>query len=98
MRTDPMENRRPSFFKRFLLALLVTLLLFGAAAYGALHILLKGPSPYAGGMFARAVEDVAAGDAILHLFLGDEEIHQRKCAADDSEETETMFSVYPCAE
>ena len=96
MRTDPMENKKPSFFKGVLLVLLVTLLLIGAAGYGALHILLKGPSPYAGGVFAEAVEDAVLGDAVLHLFLSDEEIEQRKCAADDSGETKTMYSVYPC--
>ena len=98
MRTDPMENKKPSFFKGVLLVLLVTLLLIGAAGYGALHILLKGPSPYAGGVFAEAVEDAVLGDAVLHLFLSDEEIEQRKCAADDSGETETMYSVYPWTE
>ena len=96
MRTDPMENKKPSFFKGVLLVLLVTLLLIGVASYGALHILLKGPSPYAGGVFAEAVEDAFLGDAVLHLFLSDEEIEQRKCAADDSGETKTMYSVYPC--
>lgn len=96
MRTDPMENKKPSFFKGVLLVLLVTLLLIGAAGCGALHILLKGPSPYAGGVFAEAVEDAVLGDAVLHLFLSDEEIEQRKCIADDSGETKTMYSVYPC--
>lgn len=96
MRTDPMENKKPSFFKGVLLVLLVTLLLIGVAGYGALHILLKGPSPYAGGLFADAVEEIAFGDALLHLFLSDEEIEQRKFAADDSGETEAMYSVYPC--
>lgn len=98
MRADPMENRKPSFLGRFLLVLLVTLLLLGTAAYGALHILLKGPSPYAGGMFAAAVEDTVLGDGLLHLFLSDEEIQQRKLAADDSRETEIMYSVYPWTE
>lgn len=100
MRTDPIENRKPSFFKRLLLVLLVTLLLVGAAAYGALYILLKGPSPYAGGVFAAAVEDAAVGDAVLHLFLNDEEIQKRKQAADTdgNGETEAMFSVYPRSE
>ena len=98
MRNDPIENRKPSIFKRFLLVLLVTLLLIAAAGYGALHILLKGPSPYAGGLFIEAVEDVAFGDTLLHLFLSDEEIEQRKFAVDDSRETETMFSVYPWSE
>ncbi len=95
MRNDPIENRKPSFFKRFLAVLLVTLLLAGLAGYGAMFILLKGPSPYAGGLFAAAVEDEVFGDAVLHLFLSDEEIQQRKQAADDSGETEAMFSVYP---
>ena len=97
MRNDPMENRKPSFFKRFLLVLLVTLLLAGAAGYGALYILLKGPSPYAGGLFAAAVEDTALGNAVLHLFLSDEEIEKCVQAAetDGSGETEAMFSVYP---
>ena len=98
MRTDPMENKKPSFFKGVLLVLLVTLLLIGAAGYGALHILLKGPSPYAGGVFAEAVEDAVLGDAVLHLFLSDEEIEKRKCAADGSGEMETMYSVYPWTE
>ena len=97
MRNDPMENRKPSFFKRFLLVLLVTLLLAGAAGYGALYVLLKGPSPYAGGLFVAAVEDAVLGDAVLHLFLTDEEIGKRRQAAeaDGSGETEVMFSVYP---
>ena len=99
MRTDPMENRKPSFFKRFLLVLLVTLLLVGAAGYGALYILLKGPSPYACGQFTAAVEDIAFGNAVLHLFLSDEEIQKGRLAADmDGGEAEAMFSVYPCAE
>ena len=98
MRTDPMENKKPSFFKGVLLVLLVTLLLIGVAGYGALHILLKGPSPYAGGVFAEAVEEITFGDTLVHLFLSDEEIEQRKCAADDSGETETMYSVYPWTE
>ena len=98
MRTDPMENKKPSFFKGVLLVLLVTLLLIGVAGYGALHILLKGPAPYAGGVFAEAVEEITFGDTLLHLFLSDEEIEQRKCAADDSGETETMYSVYPWTE
>lgn len=97
MRTDPIENRKPSFFKRFLLVLLVTVLLACAAGCGALYVLLKGPSPYAAGKFVAAVEDVVLGDTVLHLFLSDEEIAKRKqiVEADGSGAAETMFSVYP---
>ena len=100
MRSDPIENRKPSFFKRFLLVLLVTVLLAGVAGYGALYVLLKGPSLYAAGSFVAAVEDVVFGDALLHLFLSDEEILKRRqtVGADGSGETEAMFSVYPWSE
>ena len=99
MRTDPIENKKPSFFKRFLGVLLVTVLLLGAAGYGTLYILLKGPSPYAAGLFAAAVEDVFLGDAVLHLFLSDEEIATCKQIADaDGADETVMFSVYPWSE
>jgi len=100
MRNDPIENRKPSFFKRFLLVLLVTLLLAGAAGCGALYVLLKGPSPYAAGKFAAAVEDVVLGDVVLHLFLSDEEIDKCKqtAEADGGGAREVMFSVYPWSE
>ena len=97
MRTDPMENRKPSFFKRFLAVLLVTLLLLGVAAYGVLYVLLKGPSLYAGGLFADAVEDTALGSAVLHLFLTDEEIHREQHATGvDSEGCDDLvYPIYP---
>lgn len=92
-----MENRKPSFLKRFLVILLVTLLLLGAAGYGGLYILLKGPSMYAGGLFADAVEDEAMGLVLLHLFLTDEEIHREQHATGvDSEGCDDLvYSIYP---
>ena len=92
-RGDPMEKRRPSFFARFLALLLVTLLLLGIAGYGGLYILLEGPSPHAGELFAEAVADVPVGNAVLHLFLADEEIAAYQ--TDESVNVEQLFSVYP---
>ncbi len=99
-RNDPMERKKPSFFKRTLIVLLVTLLLLGMGSYGALYILLEGPSDYAAGLFAHAVEELPYGDTVLHLFLSDEEIHRDKLVADvDSDGcTGTVFSVYPWSE
>ena len=95
-RGDPMDNRKPSFFVRFFVVLLVTALLLGLAAYGALYVLLKGPSDYAGGLFAAGVEDVPLGNTVLHLFLSDEEIDRYQKADENSgEEAERMYSVYP---
>lgn len=101
VRNDVVENRRPSVFKRILAVLLVTVLLLGAAGFGGLYVLLKGPSPYAGGLFAAAVADTAVGEKLLGLFLTPEELEQRLQTAQeqvpdqDGGEAESLFSVYP---
>lgn len=94
-RGDPMDKKKPSFFARFLLVLLVTALLLGIAGYGALYILLNGPSDYAGDMFAAAVEDVPFGDTVLRLFLSDAEIERAQTLNDQGNAGEQLFSVYP---
>lgn len=93
-RGDPMDKKKPSFFARFFAVLLVTVLLLGAAGYGALYILLKGPSDYAAAMFVEAVADVPPANALLRLFLSDAEIDAYQ-GYDDGDTTEQMFSVYP---
>ena len=93
-RGDPMDKKKPSFFARFFVVLLVTVMLIGIAGYGALYVLLKGPSDYAGSLFAEAVERVPMSDTVLHLFLSDEEIASYQ-DADEGDKVEQMFSVYP---
>ena len=93
---DSVGRKKPSFFKRFLVVLLVTAMLVAAAAYGGLYIMLKGPSDYAAGLFVTAVEDVPFGPALLHLYVTDAEIDQCKLAVVvENGETVKQFSVYP---
>lgn len=93
VRNDITENRKPSVFKRFFVLLLVTLLLFAAAGYGGMYVLLKGPSAHAGSQAAAAMAGSSVGSAVLRLFLTDEEIEQRlELAHSDGD---NQFSVHP---
>lgn len=95
VRNDLTENRKPSVFKRVLVLLLVTLLLFAAGAYGGMYVLLKGPSACAGSQAAAAMAENPVGNAVLHLFLTDEEIGLHREQAQNECGAEKQFSVYP---
>ena len=84
----------PSKFKRFLTVLLVTILLLAGAVYAAGVILIKGPSPYAGREFVRAVGDNPAARVALLLYMTDGEIE----AVLQGEEAPRQYSVYPVVE
>ncbi len=63
-------------FGTFLLILVETVLLLAGAAYGAMYVLAKGPSPTARDMFVRSVRETSAGGFLANLFFSEEEIAQ----------------------
>lgn len=103
LQTEPAENRKPSFFKRFFAVLLVTVLLLAGAGYGAMYVLLRGPSGYAGSAAAISIARQPVACALLKLYLSDAELAEVEAAAAGAQNTENgngekLFSVFPNAE
>ena len=98
---DTAARKKPSFFKRFFVFLLVTILLMAGLCYGAMYVLLRGPSAYAGRIAAVTIVQQPVVCKLLELYLTDEEIAEVEAAAKDGTvvqadgETEKLFSVFP---
>ncbi len=70
----PLWKKLLTVFVTFLIILVETVLLLAGAAYGAMYVLAKGPSPTARTMFVRSAKETSAGGFLAHLFFSDEEI------------------------
>ena len=98
---DTAVAKKPAFFSRFLAFLLVTILLLAGLCYGAMYILLQGPSAYAGRIAAVTIVQQPVVSKLLELYLTDEEIAEVEAAAEEGTitngdgEDEKLFSVFP---
>ncbi len=59
---------------RCLLILLITVALLAAALYGAMFIIVNGPSPSVGKLFVLSLKETSAGGFLAHWYMSDEEI------------------------
>ena len=59
---------------RCLLILLITVALLAAALYGAMFIIVNGPSPTVGKLFVLSLKETSAGGFLAHWYMSDEEI------------------------
>lgn len=83
-----------SFFGRFFLILLETVLLLVIALYGVMYVLAKGPSPTARDLFVRSVRETSAIGFLAELYLSEEEIAQIEASRNQVEEySETDTSL-----
>ena len=59
---------------RCLLILFITVALLAAALYGAMFIIVNGPSPTVGKLFVLSLKETSAGGFLAHWYMSDEEI------------------------
>ena len=97
--SDNAVPKAGTFIKRLFVVMLVTILLMTGACYAAMHILLCGPSVYAGKVAAVSLARQPVVCKLLELYLTPEEIAALQYVElEDTQsggEEEIYFSVYP---
>lgn len=78
---------------RVLAVLLTTVLLIVIALYGAIFVLIKGPSDYVSNLMVMTVRETSAMKWVANLYLSEEEIEAIETAGQDEEVEETDTSM-----